>query len=59
MIFLLSEVKELSTAEVAVTLKITEQRAKTRLHRAKALLSSRLGDKLIPFRLPAVTAPQA
>lgn len=53
MVFLLREVKELSTSEVAVLLEITEQCTKTRLHRAKELLTSRLGEKWTPFRSPA------
>ena len=49
-VFLLREVRELSTAEVAVMLEISEQCTKTRLHRAKALLCSRLREKYLPLR---------
>ena len=41
-VFLLRAVKELSTAEVAVLLEISEGCARTRLHRAKTLLRNHL-----------------
>ena len=48
--FFLRWVKELSTAEVAVSLEISEPCAKTRLHRAKGLLGSRLREQWKPVR---------
>jgi RNA polymerase sigma-70 factor (ECF subfamily) len=41
-VFVLREVEELSTAETAACLEITEQTAKTRLHRARTLLRNHL-----------------
>jgi DNA-directed RNA polymerase specialized sigma24 family protein len=41
-VFYMRRVKELSISEVAVSLDISEQCAKTRLHRAMGLLDSRL-----------------
>jgi len=54
-VFLLRTVKELDTAEVALRLEISEACAKTRLHRAKALLRSRLRarwKRLLPDSAP-------
>lgn len=41
-VFILREVEEMSTIDSAIALGITEKAVKTRLHRAKALLRSRL-----------------
>ena len=49
-VFFLRRVKELSTAEVAVLLEISEQCARTRLHRAKGLLGRRLRKQWKPGR---------
>ncbi|MBL8174680.1 MAG: sigma-70 family RNA polymerase sigma factor [Bryobacterales bacterium] len=44
-VFVLRSVQELSTAEVAVMLRISEPCARTRLHRAKGLLGSKLSEQ--------------
>jgi RNA polymerase sigma-70 factor (ECF subfamily) len=49
-VFFLRNVKELSTAEGAVLLEISEACAKTRLQRARALLCSRLRERWKPLR---------
>jgi RNA polymerase sigma-70 factor (ECF subfamily) len=42
-VFMLREIEEMSVAETADCLGITEENVKTRSHRARALLRSRLG----------------
>ncbi len=49
-VFLLRSVQELSTAEVALLLRISEPCARTRLHRAKGLLGNRLLEHWNPGR---------
>jgi RNA polymerase sigma-70 factor, ECF subfamily len=56
-VLFLRKVRELSTAEVAHSLKISEQCAKTRLHRAKGLLGRRLREQARPMQAsPAARA---
>jgi RNA polymerase sigma-70 factor (ECF subfamily) len=45
-VFLLREVEGLSTAETAACLEITEETAKTRLHRARALLRNHINARV-------------
>lgn len=56
-VFSLRVVQELSTAEVAVLLEISEPCAKTRLHRARWLLGSRLRKQWKPVRSNGPSVP--
>ena len=52
-VFVLRSVQELSTAEVALLLRISEGCARTRLHRAKGLLGMKLFEYWNPLRASA------
>ena len=56
-VFLLCKFQELSTAEVAARLELSETCVKTRLHRAKGLLSSRLRERWKPARSTRASVP--
>ena len=49
-VFSMREIEELSTTEAAVTLGITEECVKTRLHRARELLKQRMSKRVRPWR---------
>jgi RNA polymerase sigma-70 factor, ECF subfamily len=54
-IFVLRDVEEMSTADAAEALEITEENAKVRLHRARALLRKNLFDRAGMVRKEAFT----